>query len=195
VPVATETLSASLAIDRADGGDEPSIAPSADASSADASSAGALAARFAARYRELYGYLPAAREAELVALRVAAAGPGGLPEPWLATEETEATEVTNVAGRERGRAADSVPAGAAGSARGAAAARRLAWFGRWRRVPVHERAGLVAGARLRGPALVVEAHTTSVVAAGWSATIDAAGALVLRRVGRRRAASDGGRAR
>ena len=109
---------------------------------------------FGRRYRELFGYLPWGRRAEVVALRVAAAGPGGEPPA-------------------PGRADVHAPA--------AVPATRLAWFGGWRQVPVFERERIPAGSRVEGPALVVEPHTVCVVAQGWGAEVDGSGALVLRR--------------
>jgi 5-oxoprolinase (ATP-hydrolysing) len=138
-----------------------------------------LAAAFAARYRELYGYLPAARQPELVALRVAAAGPGALPARRLGTPAGLGAGASRAAAAEAG----------SGGRRGVGMVRRRAWFGRWRRVPVRERDTLAAGAMLRGPALVVEAHTTCVVTAGWEASVDRSGALLLRRRSPRRAAA------
>jgi N-methylhydantoinase A/oxoprolinase/acetone carboxylase beta subunit len=57
-----------------------------------------------------------------------------------------------------------------------------------REVPVHERAALPSGTGLRGPALIVEDQTTTVVGDGWVAAVNALGHLVLdraRRGGRR----------
>ena len=53
--------------------------------------------------------------------------------------------------------------------------------GRWIDVPAPERATLAVGAAFSGPALVLEAHTATVVEEGWSCVLDNAGALVLRR--------------
>ncbi|MGD2129892.1 MAG: hydantoinase/oxoprolinase family protein [Lysobacterales bacterium] len=48
--------------------------------------------------------------------------------------------------------------------------------------PVHLRALLTPGARIVGPALITEEQTTTVVAAGWQAEIDAAASIVLTRI-------------
>ncbi|MCH6552043.1 MAG: hydantoinase B/oxoprolinase family protein, partial [Planctomycetes bacterium] len=48
-------------------------------------------------------------------------------------------------------------------------------------VPVHERAQLRPGDTIGGPALVFDAYTACVVEPGWTARVDGAGALVLRR--------------
>ena len=50
---------------------------------------------------------------------------------------------------------------------------------RWQNVPVHDRNALVAGARIAGPALIVEDQTTVVVTADFDASIDSLGRIVL----------------
>ncbi len=115
-----------------------------------------LATGFAARYRDLFGYLPASRPIEVVALRAAAAAL-----PALA------------------------PLHAAPAPRAAPppVARRRVWLGgRWRRVPVHAREALAPGTGLAGPALVVERHSATLVEPGWELAVDGAAALLLRAV-------------
>jgi 5-oxoprolinase (ATP-hydrolysing) len=64
--------------------------------------------------------------------------------------------------------------------------RRRLWCGAgWRSVPVYERGALPAGARLHGPAVVVESHATTIVEPGWRATVHPSGTLLLTRMGRR----------
>ncbi len=66
--------------------------------------------------------------------------------------------------------------------------------GRWQRVPFHRREGLGAGARIEGPAVIVERTGTVVVEPGWEAERTPRGALLLRRSGepsRRRAKGAG----
>ncbi|HVY65693.1 MAG TPA: hydantoinase B/oxoprolinase family protein [Gammaproteobacteria bacterium] len=64
---------------------------------------------------------------------------------------------------------------------------RRVWFGGgWRETPLYPRAALLAGAAVRGPALIVEAHATTVVEPGWRAAVHANGTLVLTRARRRR---------
>jgi N-methylhydantoinase A/oxoprolinase/acetone carboxylase beta subunit len=46
--------------------------------------------------------------------------------------------------------------------------------------PVLDRAALPIGHRVTGPALLVEYSATTVVPAGWEATVDEHGALLLR---------------
>jgi 5-oxoprolinase (ATP-hydrolysing) len=116
-----------------------------------------LAATFAESYRDHYGYAAPAREVEVEGLQVAMASrqAGGEPEA---------------------RAARRRPAQATEMAR--------AWCGgRWRELPLWERARLEIGTRAAGPGLVVEEHTATWVAAGWHLEIDAVGALRLSRGG------------
>ncbi len=121
-----------------------------------------LADDFAARYRELFGYLPAARPVEVVALRAAAAA-----RPLL----------------------DAVPATPTRREPPTPAAFRRVWLGgRWRRVPVHDRAALPCGTVVSGPTLVLERHSATLVDRHWELFVDGAAALVLRRVPRTPAA-------
>ncbi len=59
----------------------------------------------------------------------------------------------------------------------------------FRDVPVYRRADFTAGARVDGPALIVEDQTTTVVTAGFSARTDALGHLVLARQNQQEPAS------
>ncbi|HEV8240856.1 MAG TPA: hydantoinase/oxoprolinase family protein [Thermoanaerobaculia bacterium] len=126
---------------------------------------GALAEDFAARYRELFGYVPEARAVEVVALRAAAAA-----RPTL----------------------EPVPPMPAHRAAPKPLARRRVWLGgRWRRVPAFDRESLPAGTVVDGPALVLERHSATLVERDWKLTVDGAGALVMRRGERPRAARRG----
>ena len=60
------------------------------------------------------------------------------------------------------------------------------WFGRRRRTPIFARDDLAAGTRLRGPAIVTQMDTTTVINPGWTARCDARGNLVLQRSERSR---------
>jgi 5-oxoprolinase (ATP-hydrolysing) len=114
-----------------------------------------LAEAFGGRYRDLFGYLPATRPIEVVAMRVAAAARPRLEAPPAAPPPRDAPRPS---------------------------ARRRSWLGaRWRRVPVHDREALPPGTVLPGPALVVERHSATLVEPGWRLAVDGAGALVLRR--------------
>jgi len=110
---------------------------------------------FAAAYRDLYGYLPAERPIELVAIRVAASS----RPPEIAAAPP---------------AAKSFSAAPAGT-------RRACFAGRWREVPAYERESLAPGAAFAGPSLVFERHSATVVAEGWTGRVDGARALVLER--------------
>jgi len=64
-----------------------------------------------------------------------------------------------------------------------------AWFDGWHQVPLHNRAALVPGQDVAGPALIVEANSTTVVEPGWAARPLDDGSLRLARHGRTRAAA------
>ncbi|MET8543535.1 hydantoinase B/oxoprolinase family protein [Kitasatospora sp. NPDC004799] len=59
---------------------------------------------------------------------------------------------------------------------------RLYTGGEWRRVPLLERESMRADDSLDGPAVIAEANATTVVDAGWKATVTAAGHLLLEHV-------------
>lgn len=122
-----------------------------------------IARAFEGRYRTLFGHLPAARDLELVALRVVAreraVTEGDAAEPDSHEARPQATTPAEFDGRR-------VPAA------------------------VHERARLEPGARFTGPALVPEAHSVTVVPPGWLAWVDAHGALIVTRDAPADAASD-----
>ncbi len=114
---------------------------------------GDLSADFAAAHRALYGF---ALEAvvELVTLRVEATG---LAADRQAQELAPGTEVATVA-----RAEIAGPNGP-------------------RMVPVVDRAALGAGAVLPGPMILSQLDTTTVIADGWSGTVQPSGAILLTR--------------
>ncbi|HLL48005.1 MAG TPA: hydantoinase B/oxoprolinase family protein, partial [Longimicrobiaceae bacterium] len=108
---------------------------------------------FEERYAALYGHRPERRPVELESLRVVAS-----------TRPAEA---------------DPLPAPDAYQPEPDASAR--AWLGgAWRDAPVFDRAALRPGARLAGPALVVERHSATVVEAGWDTEVDGSAGLVIR---------------
>jgi 5-oxoprolinase (ATP-hydrolysing) len=110
---------------------------------------------FAEAYRDRYGYPPPERPRELEAVRVIAASPA--PQPLRSTAEPVPQEAQPVGERD-------VFSG-----------------DRWCTARVYERGDLIAGATLPGPALVLERHSATWVAAGWWLACDGVGALVLRR--------------
>jgi len=56
--------------------------------------------------------------------------------------------------------------------------------GQWRRVSIYERDSFGNGATLTGPAIVAESNGTTVIDAGWTATVNEAGHLLLERESR-----------
>jgi 5-oxoprolinase (ATP-hydrolysing) len=109
---------------------------------------------FEERYEAVYGHRPEDRPVELESLRVVATT-GVDHEPPIPPPSSR-------------------PAPEAGS--------RRAWVAtRWADVPEYDREDLEPGARLAGPALVTERHSTTFVAPGWRARVDGAGALVMDR--------------
>jgi 5-oxoprolinase (ATP-hydrolysing) len=96
-------------------------------------------------------------------------------------------------GRSREPAGRAAPAGAEGAAAGGEPGRpaqappgpreRVPMYtgGAWHEAPVYERAALAPGMRLRGPAIVSEPTSTTVVEPAWEAEVLAAGELLLRR--------------
>ena len=61
--------------------------------------------------------------------------------------------------------------------------------GAWHAAPLHARDGLAEGARVPGPALVVDAVSTVVIEPGWAAQVDRHGNLILTRTAPREAAA------
>jgi N-methylhydantoinase A len=76
----------------------------------------------------------------------------------------------------RERSSSSRPARSTALARRAkpVAAAPVVFGGKARETPIFERESLGAGTRVRGPAILVEYSSTTVVAPGWSATVDGA---------------------
>jgi 5-oxoprolinase (ATP-hydrolysing) len=116
---------------------------------------------FERTYRSIFGHWQAGREVEVESIRVVASS---------RVEGGVATARVKVGG---GAKVTQRPGGFA-----------RAWFGgRWEKTPVYERKALVTGTRVEGPALVFERFSVTVVEGGWSAEVDAAGALTLRHSG------------
>lgn len=114
-----------------------------------------LAREFFRRYEALYGYRPTDRPLEVESLRVVASS-------RPPTEESAE------------RIAGSTPARPSGQHR--------AFFDQeWTEVPVYRTDDLAPGARLEGPALVLDRHATLVVEPGWQGRAEMGGTLVLRR--------------
>ena len=113
-----------------------------------------LEAAFDTRYRELYGYRPEGRAIELESLRAVASSHPEATEPQrIPTETRPATPVRH----------------------------RRTCFGTWREVAVYETDHLHPGDTFPGPALLLDAHATTVVPPGWHAATTTDGTLVLTR--------------
>lgn len=115
-----------------------------------------LAERFSSRYLELFGHAQPGRRIELVTLRV------------VASEENAELRET---------ASPDAPEPAPSAHRSASA--RIG--GRDVELPVHVRSELAPGARLVGPALVLEAHGATVLEEGWTLEVHEEGGLLLER--------------
>ena len=110
--------------------------------------------RFSELYRDRFGYEPEGGVIELESIRVIASTDAGHVE-WNAVPDDGAPS----------------PPGS-----------RDAYFeGRWQRVETWLREALLPGASIRGPALVLEEHATTVVDPGWLLTVGSSGGLILRR--------------
>ena len=109
---------------------------------------------FAERYEELFGHRPEGRALELESLRVVASS---LPE---LTAEVSAVDGPFVAEPVRSQ--------------------RVRFDGRWIETGLFEREDLRPGARVSGPAVVLETTSATVVAPGWNAEVDGGGSLVVR---------------
>jgi len=95
------------------------------------------------------------------------------------SDPKRATEVVTL--RVRAKVRVEKPSLRAPRARGAQAGRRRVWIeGRWREIPALPRENLGARA-LRGPALITDYGSTTLVPAGWSMRQDRAGTLILHR--------------
>jgi 5-oxoprolinase (ATP-hydrolysing) len=116
-----------------------------------------LGARFADRYREVYGYPPPERKVEIESLRTVASSVP--PATQSARPGFERVHVD--------------PAGT----------RRAFFAGRWWDAELYLRERLREGAVLDGPALVAEPHSVTVVEPGWRLEVD--GSLALRMTRRR----------
>jgi N-methylhydantoinase A len=112
-------------------------------------SAALASAAFHREHARIYGYSIAEREVEVVTIRVRARAPS--PKPKLVRPSTK---------------------------KGAAGIRRVWVNGSWRRVHVWNREELAEAPR-RGPALVLDYGSTTLVPAGWRFHVDRAGNLLI----------------
>ncbi len=110
--------------------------------------------QFDEAHRALFHSADPSRALEVVGLRVSGTG----------REQTATTRASRAA-RRSVRAAAPVSTAA------------VVFSGKAHKTPIFERESLAAGSRVRGPAILVEYSSTTVVAPGWSATADGAGNL------------------
>jgi len=115
-----------------------------------------LAPAFLDRYQEVFGHVPGGRDVELVSLRVVASSPPRDVPPVGAEPTPHEPDPSDRT--------------------------RALFAGRWDDVPAWQRKQLAPGARLEGPAIVLERYSAIVVEPGWTATVDASGAIVARHV-------------
>ena len=85
----------------------------------------------------------------------------------------------------RGESAEPAPLPCASGSPPKVGTRRVWCADGWRDAPVYRRDALLAGAKVRGPALIVEPHATTVVEPGWRAAVHTNGTLILTRSRRR----------
>ena len=133
---------------------------------------GGLAESFAAAHRRRYGFT--SPEKRLVVAAVVAEAVGEAGALGQAADGGEAGAPAGCEAAPGAHPADSSPPGPLA---------RVAVFtaGAEHDAPVFERARLAPGARVPGPAILVEANATTVVEPGWQAEVRAGGDLVLTR--------------
>ncbi len=119
------------------------------------SAAGDYVAAFHRLHQQRYGHSDASRGVEVVNVRTRLAGL--TPKPDL----------------------DRVARGGASPTAAVAQRRRIFAGGRWAEAAFYDRTLLLAGNRMRGPAVVGEYGATTFVAPGWKGRVDAFGNLVL----------------
>ncbi|HRP64329.1 MAG TPA: hydantoinase B/oxoprolinase family protein, partial [Phycisphaerales bacterium] len=118
--------------------------------------ASAMRAQFEKRYADLYGHAPENRPIEVESIGVLAAARrkfADTPTALAATSHQVPPDRTT----------------------------RVRLNGAWADVPVHHRSNLKPGAQLNGPSLIFDRRSSYVLESGWSAQIDAAGAIVATR--------------
>ncbi|MFG2908420.1 hydantoinase B/oxoprolinase family protein [Kitasatospora sp. NPDC048286] len=128
-----------------------------------------MRAEFEERHRATYSFL---MDRPLVVEALAVEGTGLTEQPAL-----DALSPAGAAAEPTGTAAE--PAGTTAEP----AAVRLHTGGRWSQVPLLERESMRADDTVAGPAVIAEANATTVVDAGWKATVTAAGHLLVEQVG------------
>jgi 5-oxoprolinase (ATP-hydrolysing) len=134
-----------------------------------------MTAEFEAAYRRTYSFL---LDRPLIVEALAA-------EATAATDGVDHGVLGRVAGRVVPEAHDQagtvVDAGGRAGTAGEPVDRVRFWDDHWREVPLYRRDRLPAGAEVTGPAIITETNATTVVEAGWRATVTGYGHLQLER--------------
>jgi len=119
-----------------------------------------LRGNFAAEHQNRFGFRPDTEHLQIDSLRV---------------------EVTSVATSSLAAANTAIDSGTAKQADKVGTV-RLYIDGTWSTVPVYDRTALPAGQTIRGPALITEANSTTVLEPGWTARVNEHSQLLLNRV-------------
>jgi 5-oxoprolinase (ATP-hydrolysing) len=125
---------------------------------ADEAAVAAIVAEFERRYRTQYGFLMRDKALIIEALGVEAAGAVATPDEAVPSFPPRADPLTAVKRQ------------------------RVYTDGAWHDAPVHVRADLRPGDRIRGPAIIAETNATTVVEPGWEAQLTPRDHIVLERV-------------
>jgi len=113
-----------------------------------------MAARFEAAYRKQFSFLMPGKPLIVEAVSVEAIAPGEVHAEEKIGESRDAKPVETV---------------------------RMFTLGEWRAAPLYRREDLGPGKRIEGPAIIAEAHATTVVEPEWHATVTSLSHLVLER--------------
>lgn len=113
-----------------------------------------LQSLFESRYQEIFGHVPEGRQIEIESVRVVCSS---THEPIVASRDSAQAQQAEAEGSLSVFVDDA-----------------------WQAVPFYERSQLPAGARISGPALIFEQHSSTLVEPHWSVGVDSAGALVMK---------------
>src|SRR5947209_1478618 len=113
-----------------------------------------MVARFEAAYRKQFSFLMPGKPLIVEAVSVEAIAPGEVHEEGKIGESSDAKPVETV---------------------------RMFTLGEWRAAPLYRREDLGPGKRIQGPAIIAEAHATTVVEPEWQALVTALNHVVLER--------------
>ncbi|MEA3195435.1 MAG: hypothetical protein QOD26_3768 [Betaproteobacteria bacterium] len=113
-----------------------------------------MTAQFEAAYRKQFSFLMPGRKLVAEALSVEAVAAGETVEEEKISKKADATAVEQM---------------------------RMFTGGRWHQAPLYRRDDLAAGQKIDGPAIIAEAHATTVVEPEWFAVVSASNCLILER--------------